>query len=168
MWYFFVFLQESVLCLANNRKSLWCPICCYNEAFFKRSRTNQHESFLRPWGCSNRSIKKKKRFIYIIEREGGRAEEVGGGRVRWRESQTDSLLSTEPVVGLDPMTLRSWPEQKSRVIPPTNQATQEPHNRSIFIFLNIHTIWIFCLSSFPIFGPGQCIGATPYTNGFLS
>ena len=34
----------------------------------------------------------------------------GGGR---GERQADSLLSAEPNLGLDPRTLRSWPETKS-------------------------------------------------------
>lgn len=38
-------------------------------------------------------------FIYFREREGGGPEGQGE-----RESQTDSLLSVEPYIGLDPMT----------------------------------------------------------------
>jgi len=38
-----------------------------------------------------------------------------GQRERERESQADSALSTEPDAGLDPTTLRSFPERKPRV-----------------------------------------------------
>ena len=48
-----------------------------------------------------------------------------------RESQANSTLSTEPNVGLDPTTLRSWYEPKIKSGPSTNCATQEPHNRTI-------------------------------------
>ena len=43
------------------------------------------------------------------------------------ESQADSTLSVEPIVGLDLMTLRSRPEPKSRVGCLTDLATQAPH-----------------------------------------
>ena len=43
---------------------------------------------------------------------------------RERESQADSLLSLEPQAGLDPRTLRSRPEPKSRVGYLTDSATQ--------------------------------------------
>ena len=42
---------------------------------------------------------------------------VGRGNGRWRgkrESQADFLLSVEPDMGLDPKTMRSRPEPKSR------------------------------------------------------
>lgn len=35
----------------------------------------------------------------------------------WEEGQTDFLLSEKPNAGLDPTTLRSWPEPKPRVGP---------------------------------------------------
>lgn len=50
-------------------------------------------------------------FIYL-ERNLAREREEGQ---RERESQTESLLSTEPDSRLHLMTLRSCPEQKSRV-----------------------------------------------------
>ena len=37
------------------------------------------------------------------------------GRGRERESEADYMLSAEPNAGLDPMSLGSWPEPKSRV-----------------------------------------------------
>ena len=49
-------------------------------------------------------------FVYLFERQKERE------RVWWedqREKQT--VLNTEPDVGLDLTTLRSWPEPKSRV-----------------------------------------------------
>ena len=52
----------------------------------------------------------------------GRGEEP---RERERESQAnDSLVSSEPDMGLDPTTPRSWPEPKPRAGSPTNWATQ--------------------------------------------
>lgn len=50
----------------------------------------------------------KSLFIHLRVRESEheRASREGGGRGR-RESQADSLLSTEPFMGLDPGTLRS-------------------------------------------------------------
>jgi len=58
----------------------------------------------------------KKIFIYFRERE----HEWEGQR----ESQTDSTLSGEPDAGLDPMTQRTQPQQKSEVRCLTNCATQ--------------------------------------------
>ena len=53
------------------------------------------------------------------QRERGRGGGGGGGgereRERERESYAGSTLSMEPDAGLDPMTLGSWPELKSRV-----------------------------------------------------
>lgn len=46
-----------------------------------------------------------------------------------RDKQT-SALSAEPSAGLNPTTLRPWPERKSRVGRLTNRATQVPHVRS--------------------------------------
>ena len=57
-------------------------ICTFSFSFFFYLRECVHE-----WGGAE---------------SGGRAEGKGG-----RESQADSLLSMEPNVGLDPMTLRS-------------------------------------------------------------
>ena len=61
--------------------------------------------------------------IYLFERE---CEWREGQRERETESQADSLLSTEPATGLDPTTLRSWPEPKSRVSHLTDWGTQAP------------------------------------------
>ena len=49
-----------------------------------------------------------------------------GQRERERESEADFILSAEPNVGLDLMTLRSPPEWKPRVGCLTNCATQVP------------------------------------------
>ena len=51
-------------------------------------------------------------------------------RQRERESQAGSMPSTEPNMGLDLMTLRSWPELKSRVGHLTKWATQA---RTLFL-----------------------------------
>ena len=51
-----------------------------------------------------------------------------------RESQADSLLSTEPDAGLNLTTLRSWPELKSTVRRLTGWATQVPQQ---FSFLHL-------------------------------
>ena len=58
---------------------------------------------------------KKDFFIYLRKREGtgGRAE----GEGEERESQADFSLSTEPGLGLDLPTLRSWPKPRSRLRP---------------------------------------------------
>ena len=57
--------------------------------------------------------------IYLFE--GGEGEEE---KERW--SQADSVLSAEPDVGLDLVTLRSPPELKPRVRHLTNCTTQVP------------------------------------------
>ena len=54
-----------------------------------------------------------KDFIYLYERERQRME--GGTE---EEGQADSQLSVEPDKGLDPRTLRSRPELKSKVTQP--------------------------------------------------
>ena len=51
----------------------------------------------------------KEIYLLILEREPDEGAEGEGER----ESQADSPLSKEPYSGLDPMTLRSWPETKS-------------------------------------------------------
>jgi len=51
-----------------------------------------------------------------------------------RESQTDALLSMEPNVGLDLMTLRSWPELKSKVRHLTNRLSHPGAPQSIYLF----------------------------------
>ena len=66
-------------------------------------------------------------YLFSWEREGG------------RESQADSFLSTEPHWELDPRTLRSWPELKSRVSHSANSATQTPF---FFPFKIIHFLKI--------------------------
>ena len=55
--------------------------------------------------------------------EQGRGGAEGEGK---RESQADLMLSMVPNLGLDLMTLRSWPRLKSRVGHLTDWATQEP------------------------------------------
>ena len=49
---------------------------------------------------------------------------IGGGAEG--KGQANSALSTEPNVGFDLLTLRSWPEQKSRVRCSTDWGTQAP------------------------------------------
>ena len=52
--------------------------------------------------------------MYLTERERMR-EKAQAGRAAggWREKQTHLLLNREPDLGLDPRTLRSWPELKA-------------------------------------------------------
>ena len=71
----------------------------------------------------------KKRFTYFYFREWGEGWR-GRGRVK-REFQADSMMSTEPTVGLDLITLRSLPEQKSRFSYLTDCATQVPLIRGL-------------------------------------
>ena len=61
------------------------------------------------------------KIFYLFIRE--RVSEQGG---RGKEYQADFLLRMEPPTDLDPTTLRSWPELKSRVGCLTNWATQMP------------------------------------------
>lgn len=49
-----------------------------------------------------------------------------GGWGRGRESQTASLLSKEPELGLNPMTLRSQSKLKPRVQMPNSQSYPDP------------------------------------------
>jgi len=53
------------------------------------------------------------RFIFLFERE--REYKHEGQKEREKESQADSTLIAEHDVGLDPKTLRSPPEWKTRV-----------------------------------------------------
>ena len=58
---------------------------------------------------------------------------MSGGRGKgWENSQTDSLLSVEPSVGLSPRTLRSWSEPKSRASLFNRLCHQVPHS-SVFL-----------------------------------
>ena len=57
---------------------------------------------------------------------GEEKREAGGEREWMNESQAGSTLSTEPDTELDPTTLGSWPEPKSRVGSSINWTTQEP------------------------------------------
>jgi len=69
-------------------------------------------------------------FIYLyFFGVGGKAEEERG-------SQADSLLSTEPEVGLSLTTLRSWSELKSGIGYLTDWATQVPQ---VFLFYLKHS-----------------------------
>ena len=43
--------------------------------------------------------------------------EGGAEREREKESEADSMLSVKPNMGLDPMSLRSWPEPKAGAKP---------------------------------------------------
>ena len=54
-------------------------------------------------------------FYVFIERDSDRAQAGGAAEAK---GEADSSLSREPDVGLDPRTLRSWPEQKADVSPP--------------------------------------------------
>ena len=79
-------------------------------------------SYLFILSCINTALIKflfKKVFISLFERdkECEQGERQRGGRRRGgeRESQVDSALSPEPNMGLDLMTLRSWPELKPRL-----------------------------------------------------
>ena len=77
--------------------------------------------------------------LFTLERE--RAMGRHRRRERERESWAYSLLSGEPNdVRLDPMTLRLWPEPKSRIWHLTHWATQAPH-RGI---LNLLSSWLIC------------------------
>ena len=64
-------------------------------------------------------------FIYFRETESMSRRGRERGIQRERESQVNSLLSTEHDMGLDLMTLRSGPELKLRVGHLTNRATQD-------------------------------------------
>ena len=80
----------------------------------------------------------KKLIDWLIE------SRVGGGAEGEGEKPKQSALSTEPEVGLDLMTLRSWPELKSRVGHSTSWATQTTPRISILFH------WSVCLSLMPI------------------
>ena len=78
------------------------------------------------------------RLIYLREeeRERGREgerdrEHEQEGQREERESQTDSKLSMEPDVGLDPRALRSGPKPKPRARYLTDCATEVPLNQQI-------------------------------------
>ena len=53
-------------------------------------------------------------YLFILERDKKRASQ--GGRAGEKESQADSMLSTEPDTGLDPRTLRSQAETNSQTL----------------------------------------------------
>lgn len=77
------------------------------------------------------------RSIYLSEREHVHVlthTSMGGGRSKGRgerETQADSLLSVEPNVGLDLVTLRSQPALKSRVTRLIDCATQTPQGQTV-------------------------------------
>ena len=73
-------------------------------------------------------------------REGER--EKGRGAEGERESQAGSSLSTQPDLGLNPLTLGSWPGQKWRVRCSTGQATQ-----------TAWALFYFWVGSIPSMGP---------------
>ena len=64
------------------------------------------------------------RLIYLFERE-------RRGRGRGRETRANFTPSTQPSVGLNPTTLRSWPEPIPRVRYLTDWAAQVPLTGSI-------------------------------------
>jgi len=64
--------------------------------------------------------------LFVFRENSSEHVSNGRGRERERESQTDSALSTEADAGLDLMTLRLWPELKSRFGCLTDGATQAP------------------------------------------
>ena len=65
-------------------------------------------------------------FIYCERKRDCVCERAEG------EGQADSVLNLEPNAGLDPKTLRSWPQQKSRVGHSINWATQVPLPHSFY------------------------------------
>ena len=74
-----------------------------------------------------------KDFIYLLEggrkreRERARAHMQMGVGTEWEgEGKADSALSVESDAGLDPRTLRSWPEPKLRILCSIDWATQVP------------------------------------------
>ena len=73
--------------------------------------------------------------LFIWERE------WGGGQMEkeWENPQVHPLLSVDPEAGLNPRTLRSWPELKSRVSHLTNWATQ------VSLLLCFYIALVFCV-----------------------
>ena len=90
-------------------------------------------------------------FFYFIllkrEREHG---DGGWHRERERESEANSILSTEPHLGLHPMALRSRPELKPRVGHLTDFATQAP------------LMWFTCKIMFSAHGIGYLSYSVPF------
>ena len=80
-------------------------------------------------------------FIIYFERE----REQGRGRERGRERIPSRLctVSTEPDVGSNSQTVRSWREPKSRVQRLTNWATQVPLNKYFKYIYMIKTFHMF-------------------------
>ena len=77
------------------------------------------------------SISKMPKYIsFLLFLFRGWGEEQRG---RERASSASSTLSTEPDMGLDPTTLGSWPEPKSRVECSFDWALQVPHSCFIFV-----------------------------------
>ena len=74
--------------------------------------------------------KKKKIYLFICERDPVGTSRGMGNRRGW-ESQADSTLALDPDEGLDPRTLRSCPELKSRV---GHLTTEPPRCPSHFHF----------------------------------
>ena len=68
-----------------------------------------------------------------MEEGGKQSGGMGRRRGRERESQADSILNAKPDVGLNPTTLRSWPELKPIVGNLTYWATRYPC--FVFVFL---------------------------------
>ena len=65
-------------------------------------------------------------FFLFLERSRVQAGEGQRESEKERESQAGSTFNMEHDLGLDPTTLRSWPETKSGVRPSTDWATQVP------------------------------------------
>ena len=66
---------------------------------------------------------KKILFIYLTERKCERAQEGGAAEA---EGETDCPLSRKPNTGLDPRTLRTWPEPKADAQPTEPPTPQYP------------------------------------------
>ena len=89
-------------------------------------------------------------LFYLFERRQGKRGR-GREREREREPQAGSTLSTDPNRGLDPMTLGSWPESKSRVRHSTNLVTQAQNlNKSKQCGFSLpcqgHQLWVRLLA----------------------
>ena len=94
-------------------------------------------------------------FIYLRERAHA-CMSRGRGRERGRESQANSMLSMEPKMGLNLMTLRSWLKQKPRVGCLTNWAPQAPLSSALpLMAIMLHSLEK-CWLSHPTVSLGPC------------
>ena len=94
-------------------------------------------------------------FVYFRESEWACGQGKGRERGRQKESQAGSALSVEtPTWGLNPRSVRSWPELKPRVRCLTNWATQAPQEL-LFLFVCLFLIFIFERQREREWGEGQ-------------